>query len=228
MFVEYTTGRRLSLQADPSARDRGHFAFGVPDLGAYSGFADKGMQVSPTEIVVDHTGPATFVPLTTGLSMASPVPPSRTTMTVRLQARLDPVAHTGTVTLTEGSVVLSMTAAVPGTSDLDPVVLTFERATLVGDADALYSVMNSDLTSAYTPATFAQQWSAQRARVGTIGALRRLSLGAPQFGDFGFWIVVAEYEAEKITPAGARSSLRYDVYFVRERSGWKLLATTER
>src|SRR3990170_1289298 len=97
MFVEYTTGRRLSLQADPSARDRGHFAFGVPDLGAYSGFADKGMQVSPTEIVVDHTGPATFVPLTTGLSIASPVPPSRTTMTVRLQARLDPVAHTGTL-----------------------------------------------------------------------------------------------------------------------------------
>lgn len=228
VFVEYATGRRLSLQADPAARDLGRFAFGVPDLGAYSGSADKGIQVSPTAIVIDYAGAATFIPLATASSSASPAPRGPTTVTIRLQARLDPVAHTGTATLTHGSAVLSLTAAVPGTSDLDPVVLTFERATVMGDADAIYSVMNSDLTAAYTAVTFAQQWSAERARVGTIGALRRLSLGPPLFGDFGFWLVVAQYEAEKVTPAGAQSVVKYDVYFVRERGGWKVLASTER
>lgn len=228
VFVELTTGRRFSIQADPSARDLGHFAYSVPDLGAYSGFAEKGLKVSSTEILLDHTGPATFFAFATGSPGTTPNPPGPTTVTVRLQARLDPVSRTGTVTLTRGTEVIGLTASIPSVADLDPVVLAFERAMVSGDASALYGVMNSDLTSAYTPATFAQHLASEEARVGKIGALRRLSMGPPLFGDFGFWLVVVAYEAERIQPTGARSVAKYDAYFVRERSGWKLLSTTER
>lgn len=230
VFVEFTTGRRFSLQTDPAASDLGHFAYSVPDLGAYSGFAGTGLQVSATEILLDHTGPATFIAFANAGQGATPAPRGPGKVTVRVQARLDPVTRTGTVTLTHGAAAISMVASVPSVADLDAVALTFERATVAGDAAALYTVVNSDVTNAYTPAAFAQHWASEEARVGTIAALRRLSRGppTPTLGDFGFWVAAIEYEAEKVSPTGARSIATYDAYFVRERSGWKLFFTTEK
>lgn len=226
MFVEFTTGRRFSLQTDPSASDVGHFVYALPDRGAYSGFAHKGLRASSSDIVVDYTGAAMFIPSVGGSPSATAAPV--TTVTIHVDARLDPVARTGTVALRHDGATFAMTASVPSVADLDAVASTFERATVTGDTAALYTVINSDITSVLTPTAFAQHWTSEQARVGTIAALRRLSMGPPLLADFGFWLVVIEYEAEKVSPAGARSAARYDAYFLRERSGWKMLSTTER
>lgn len=225
-MVEFATGARFRLQTDPAARDLGHFVFSAPDRGSYAGFADKGLRVSASDVVVDYTGPATFIAAAAASLTATAAPVLA--VTIHLQAHIDPATRTGAVTLTHDGQVFAMTAAVPSVADLDPVMLTFERATVAGDPLALYLVVNSDIASAYTPATFAQQWTAQQAQKGTVAALRRLSTGSPKLADFGFWLVLVEYDADEVLPAGAQRTARYDAYFVRERAGWKILSTTTR
>lgn len=230
VFVEFTTGRRFSLQADAMATGRGRFVFGIPGLGAYSGIAAAGLQASATEILLDWSGTATFIAHSDEPASASPGPLGPGKVGVQLRARLDPATRTGSVTLRHGATVLSLVASVPSLADLEGVATTFERAMLSGDAAALYGVMNSSITEEYTPAGFAQHWASEQARVGTLAALRRLSAGpsAPTLDDIGSWTAVIEYEAERVTPTGARGVARYDAYFVRERSGWKFFFSTEK
>lgn len=226
--MDLGSGVTLILGTDPSSRDAEQLVVRVPDRGIYIVEAAMAMTVSATSISLSYEGAAILSPLVSLLDQTPRgVVTEPTDVMIRLVGQLDHVERTGTVTLEHDGVIITLVAEVADVGELLPVLDAFERATLAGDGALLYSVMNSDITAAYTEDAFARHLADQIAQVGSTTSMRRGAVSAPMPSEFGFWSVTVLYDSEVRTPDGVTTAHRYEAFFIRQGVGWKLWFTRE-
>ena len=228
-FVDDASGVSFTIQVEVTAPDAGHFVFRAPARGFYVGEAGAAMRaLSPTSIVVDYAGPADVRPAidVAGNITGSVLRPTHLD-NVRLQAQIDPAHHTAEVTLTEPAARSHLVVGAVSKANLGPTLASFESALLSNDGAAIYSLMNSDVTSRYTPESFAAYWTAQSTK-GAVTALRRVSVSDARTTDNGISYVIATYEVAYRMADGSTGTTTLDTYFGLQNSAWKVLFTKPR
>jgi hypothetical protein len=229
-FVDIRHGLSITVQLEPTAFDAGMFVFRVPGLGSYKGDARAAMRVEHGEgergvVHIEYRGPATLGP--------NPADPTATvkaatSVQVTLDAQFDTLRATGEAQLTHGEREFELHADAVKASEALPTMRAFEKAILGNDPTSLYSIMSGDVTEAHTPDQFAALWRSQAPAIGQLTAMRRVAVSDAQTNTLGFVFVVATYDVDLTAPAGARKTARFDVYLVREPTGWKILFSTAR
>jgi hypothetical protein len=227
-FIDDGSGLSLTLQIEATAPDAGHSVFRAPARGFYVVETGAAMRVlGPTSVVIDYDGPAELLPATDaqGNVTGTVLAPSHLRQ-VRLHAQLDPKHHTGEATLTEPSARFHLVTRAVSKAKLGPTLLAFEDALLRNDGRAIYALMNSDVTSRYTPEAFEAYWTAESS-TNTVTAVRRISVSDTRTTDNGLSYVVVTYTIEYRSPSGVTGTTTLDDYFVIQDGEWKLLTTRQ-
>lgn len=226
-FIDRESGYALALQVEPTARDAGAFVFRVPGVGLYSGRAGATMRVlSASSIVVHFDGPAVLGPHRS--SEASGSVTTTRTVTVSLQAQVNPTQRTAEATLTDGATRYHLIARNVDKGGLQSTLRQFEDATVAADWVVLYQLMNKDVRAGYTLDSFAAQGNDQVAAIGRITALRQVAVSDVQTNDNGAMFVVVTYSADMRSPAGVTTTTHYDVFFIPELGSWRMWYSTAR
>lgn len=219
-FVDDRRGLSLSIELEPSASDAGHFVFRVEGRGAYAATVGSAMRVlTPTSVVVRYEGPAQFRPAA-GLSLP-------TTVTVSLQAQIDPAHHTAQGTLTHGANRFHLVVAAVGRGGIESTLQAFEAAAANDDGAAIYELMSTDYTLRQTREEFARQWAEQSVQFGRVTALRRIATSDPQTSDLGITTIKVSYSADAQLPGSVAKAVSFDAVFLREGDAWRLWFTSE-
>ncbi|HEV2250874.1 MAG TPA: hypothetical protein VGT60_10260 [Candidatus Limnocylindria bacterium] len=215
LVFEDGSGLRLTIQAEPAARDAGAFTLRVPGTGTFIAVTGATLAVESAQSTnVSYDGPVDLVSAQ-GTS---------TRVTARLQAHLDAPHHMGEATLTTATDRFHLVAHPASRAGLDPVLRSFEAAMPAGDWSAIYAIASSDFTSSYTAEAFAATARAQAGTVGTVVLLRRVQTGDVQTSPLGFGYVVVSYEVRR-SVGGVISTSSDNVYFLFENGAWRLWFT---
>ena len=87
---------------------------------------------------------------------------------------------------------------------------------------------NSDVQRAYTAGDFAACGASQATLNGAVTAARRVSVSGVQVTDDGATYVAATYSVDLQMPSGLPRTSTWDVYFIRQSSGWAIWSSVQR
>ena len=211
LVFEDASGLRLTIQAEPTARDAGVFALRVPGAGTYMGSSPATLAVESAQSTnVTYDG---LVDLVTSAGTVR--------LTARLQAHLDAPHHMAEATLTTPTDRFHLVVQAASRAGLDVVLRSFEAAMPAGDWAAIYAIASSDFTRSYTADAFAATARAQAGTVSTVVSLRRIKAGDVQTNPLGFSYVVVSYQVQHAL-GGVVTTTSDNVYFLFENGSWRL------
>jgi len=222
-FVDQAQGRFLLASLTEGEPGYGAVLVGISGQGLFA-LSDRAQVAREADgtITLAYSGPASLYadtkldpPILALLQVSGP----ETKTIVQLSARLDPVAHTGDVTLTRDGATYTLRCVTPP-RDADAMFAAFIAAANAGDAATMYRLSDHHWHATMTEAEYVAWIAAEpSAQIRALGPLAySVDLDGQQYATSSV--------AVSITKDGATETTDEPIIFVYERDAWRFVTTS--